>query len=113
MSGLGDFDLGDKYGDTTLINYEVFIIGEAVLKWMNAVTQLGHESPASTLDYTTNAASLDLGSLIVRDFVAWTSGRVEMAPGCQERMREIVADSGLGAHQAGVIGEFLKEVKSA
>jgi len=60
--------------------------GTALANWITTTALLGHASPGSTLDYVhvepgTYAAFL-------KDFVAWTSGRKELAPGCDTRLRE-------------------------
>jgi hypothetical protein len=89
-------DLTDKYQQTTLTNYEVLELGAALLSWMLTVERLGHASPASVLDYTGNTDMFDSPSpLIVRDFVAWTSGRKDVVPGCEERLRSLVAATDL------------------
>jgi hypothetical protein len=100
--------LTEKYGATTLSNAEVFGIGESLLSWMSAVTRLGHSSPASTLDYTKDPWNVDSPfPLIVRDFVAWTSGREELAPGCEERLRSLVECADLDRHASSSIGKRL------
>lgn len=98
-------DLAEKYGDTTLSNYEVFMVGESVINWITAVVRLGHASPASTLDYATDVPTL--GGLLVRDFVAWTSGHTSKVPGCEERMREWAAAAELDAAAAVKISDLL------
>lgn len=76
---------------------DLALIGAALWSWVAAVNRHGHASPASTLDYTTCVpGDLDASAatFIVRDFVAWTSGRKHLAPGCEERLRSYVVRCG-------------------
>lgn len=100
-------DLAAPFGDTNLTNLEVFMVGEAVFNWLTAVTRLGHTSPGATLDYATHAAELGIGVLIVRDFVAWTSGRVDKVPGCEERLRELAQNADLDGAAAKKVSALL------
>lgn len=89
-------DLADNWGATTLTNAEVFGVGDALISWMGMVGQLGHASPASTLDYTRGPMD-NVFAYVVRDFVAWTSGRTDTVPGDpEERLREWAAEARLG-----------------
>jgi hypothetical protein len=97
---MSHLDLSAKYGETTFSNYEIYMIGEALVCWMGTTARLGHSSPGSVLDYTKNPELLGLGGLIVRDFVAWTSGCVDKSEGCETRMRELIASSALDTHLA-------------
>lgn len=107
-------DLKDTYQKTTLTNFEVIELGAALLSWMLTVQRLGHASPASVLDYTKNAALFDTPSpLIVRDFVAWTSGRKDAAPGCEERLRGLVEDARLEDNAVANLSEILSGPRSA
>jgi hypothetical protein len=100
-------DLDAKYGSTTLSNTEVFMLGEALLVWLGTCIRLGHASPGSTLDYTTSPEHLSLGGLIVRDVIAWTSGRVELAPGCEQRVRDLMEAADIEQHFADQVGQIL------
>lgn len=97
---MNTMDLSEKYGKTTLSNYEVFGLGESLLAWMGTVTRLGHESPGSTLDYTVGAWTDNIFAYVIRDFVAWTSGRTKLVPDCEERIRGYIADADLDGHLA-------------
>ena len=83
-------DLREKYGATTLTNGEVFEVGQAFFGWLSAVARIGHDSPGSTLDYTVDPKWETPAPFIMRDFVAWTSGRKHLAPGCEERLRGLI-----------------------
>lgn len=72
---------------------ELVGIGAAVLDAVCNVEMLGHASPAATLDYLGREAGWSCAD-IVTDFVAWTSGRTNMRPGCEERLREYVSTTG-------------------
>ena len=86
-----------RVGTSNLSHFEVFSIGHTVLNWGLTVQRLGHASPASTLDYTTGIQ--DLFGLVVRDFVAWTSGRTGMVPGdCRERFLAYLAAANWETH---------------
>ena len=100
-------DLAAKYGETTLSNYEVFMLGQALVNWIGLVGRLGHASPASTLDYTTNPEAMTLGTLVLRDFVAWTSGRTDLVEGCEERLREWAEAADIDGHLARSLNEVL------
>lgn len=81
-----------KYADTEFSGIEIFMLGEALLSWVSTIKRLGHTNPSALLDYThpTGVIWHD----ILRDFVAWTSGRTNLAPGCADRLRDHAADSG-------------------
>lgn len=100
-------DLTEKYGHTTLSNAEVWMMGQAFYTWVGATCRLGHSSPGSTLDYTTNPEALSLPALIMRDFVAWTSGRVNLAEDCEQRLRELNDNAQVDSHLAQVIDEAI------
>lgn len=105
-------DLTAQYGVTKLTNAEVYGIGEALLSWIGAVTQLGHASPEGTLDYTRGPMDNPC-AYIVRDFVAWTSGRVDTVPGDpEERLREFVVEADLTAELAERIGRAMEAIPS-
>lgn len=61
--------------------------GEALTAWIAATALFGHTRPGNTLEYMPTPEPWTTKSFI-RDFVAWTSGREAMAPGCAERLRE-------------------------
>ena len=88
------YDLSQQYGGTEFTAAEVLLLGEAVLNWINATATLGHASPGNTLDYVPLSRCNLIGEQVLRDFVAWTSGRTDLAPGCDERLRELIRDSG-------------------
>lgn len=76
---------------------DLALLGAALWSWVAAVNRLGHANPGSTLDYTTGLTEdLDASAAdwIVRDFVAWTSGRKHLVPGCEERLRSYVVRCG-------------------
>lgn len=103
-----NLDLTAQFRATALSNYEVFMIGEALVNWLATTHQLGHASPVSVLDYATNDAPLGLGGLIMRDFIAWTSGRTSSVPGCEDRMRELIENAELGVDSAQRIGAVMR-----
>lgn len=110
MTGL---DLAERYGETTLTNLEVYGIGSAVVRTLGAVCRLGHSSPASLLDYLTDPGVLDTSALIVRDLVAWTAGRGDLVPGCEDRLRGLVAAADVDSELATSVGLRLTERRSA
>ena len=59
--------------------------GSALEGWIAATAQLMHASPGSTLDYMHPQPGS--AGAFVQDFVAWTSGRGDMSPGCEDRLR--------------------------
>lgn len=85
-------------------------IGRALLNTVSAVIQLGHASPASLLDYL-DAIHPNMeghfAPLIVKDFVAWTSGRISESPKCEERLTEFVKQSGWYRDVVNSIGQRL------
>lgn len=93
-------DMAAKYGHTTLSNFEVFALGDALLSWMGTVARLGHSSPGSVLDYTKGGFTTNLFAYVIRDFVAWTSGRVDLVPDCEDRIRQYIAQADLDKHLA-------------
>ena len=60
--------------------------GDALAGWISTTALLGHTSPAGALDYLHPQPGT--AQAFVADFVAWTSGRKDMAPGCEVRLRE-------------------------
>lgn len=86
-------DLVDNIPGANITYAEVLEIGTALLNWTASVGRLGHASPGSTLDYTRVLDSIP--ALIVRDFVAWTSGRTHLVPGDPaERLNQLLAAAG-------------------
>lgn len=76
---------------------DIYLIGKALLNWVATTVQVGHSSPGMTLDYVHLDDSLgdeSAAPLIVRDFVAWTSGRQHLAEGAEERLRRWIELSG-------------------
>jgi hypothetical protein len=61
--------------------------GDALQSLIATTVQLGHARPGNTLDYL---APAEPGSAdaFVQDFTAWASGRIDMVPGCADRLRE-------------------------
>lgn len=93
--------MGRRVDDTDWTVLDIYLVGEAVLNTINIVHTLGHTSPASTLEYTAGATP---HTAIVRDFVAWTSGRKQLAPDCEENLRTLNQDSGWHRRGADRIG---------
>ena len=60
--------------------------GIALRNWVATTVLLGHASPGSTLEYVDVEPWSD--SALIKDFVAWTSGRKHLAEGCDARLRE-------------------------
>ena len=85
---------------TTVSDGDLMAIGATLLNVVVTVRQLQHASPASSLDYMTSLDS-DAGH-IVRDFIAWTSGRKGLAPGCEDRLIGYVDQSGWTRHRMDV-----------
>lgn len=106
-------DLSAKYGETTLSNFEVFMMGEAFYRWVGATITLGHSSPGMALDYTKRDEAMGLPGLIMRDFVAWTSGRTHLVEGAEERLRELFATSNFGADMAERVGAALSDARAS
>lgn len=77
---------------TQLTAYEIHEIGVSLVSWVHVVETLGHTSPASSLDYIASGTT-GISGEIVRDFVAWTSGRTNMAPGCADRLRTLLTEA--------------------
>lgn len=100
-------DLSAQYAATNLSNYEVFMVGEALVGWLTAVVRLGHADPGSTLDYATDPSQLSLGTLVVRDFVAWTARQEHKVEGCEERLRDWAAAADLDGAAAALVGDLL------
>lgn len=78
--------------ETDVTYLDLALIGAALLSTVTSVAQHGWASPGSTLDYTRHI--LDPHAMIVRDFVAWTAHRKTLAPGCEDRLRSFVEQSG-------------------
>jgi hypothetical protein len=98
--------LTDKVSPRTTITYDdLALIGAGLLSTVSIVERLGWASPGSSLDYihTQN----DPHTMIVRDFIVWTSHRKSLAEGCEERLRNLVRESGWTNHIVSVMGEGL------
>lgn len=81
-------------GDTVTVDREhlriVLLAATRGMALENAIATtcaLGHSSPGGLLDYTKHRGDHSAEDF-VRDFIAWTSGRKRLAPGCEERLRE-------------------------
>jgi hypothetical protein len=71
---------------------DLTLIGAALLNSIGTTALLGHKSPAGTLDYSTGGSMWH--SQLVRDVIAWSSGHVNKAPGCRERLLHLMHDGG-------------------
>lgn len=83
-----------------------WLIGVTLLNWVTTVDQLGHGAPGATLDYVTSmkmTGEQTAAPLIVRDFVAWTAGRLDMVPdGARERLVRVAHRLELPGHGWGI-----------
>lgn len=82
--------------ETTLTYGDLALTGATVFSAISLVCILGLASPGNTLDY--NKGSIGPHAVIVRDFIAWTAGRVHLAEGCEERLRHLVQETGWSKH---------------
>jgi hypothetical protein len=99
--------LRDRVSERTDVTYgDLALIGAALLTTVTSVCQLGWASPGSSLDYTPNES--DPHTMIVRDFVAWTSHRKSLAAGCEERLRAFVDESGWTRHVVDRMGRLFE-----
>jgi hypothetical protein len=89
--------MGRRIEGTGLAAIEIYMIGEALVSWMAATAQLGHEQPGNTLDYSHVHTITSPWQYIVRDFVIWTSGRSNFDPEAADRVRGWVEESGWAA----------------
>ena len=90
----GLLDPVSQYTDVTY--GDLALIGASLLSVITSVAIHGWSSPGSSLDYTHSLS--DPHSMIVNDFVAWTSHRKNLAEGCEERLRTFVDESGWTSH---------------
>jgi hypothetical protein len=81
-----------KCRGTNVTALDLFKIGESLLNTLSSTYTLGHTNPAHSLDYTQGTGFL--WTDVVRDYTAWVSRRIELAPGCEERLRALVVDGG-------------------
>lgn len=83
-------------------------IGTAFLNFVALAQQLGHVTPAGSLDYTTfledSPEPSDTYLRMVRDFVAWTSGKPAFAPDGESRLRTYVARTGWQVAMSDALG---------
>lgn len=79
----------DVEGTPTLKMLDLYLLGEALLNAVGTCILLGHASPAnSVIDYTTTPdGDSHVSKHILRDLLAWQSGRRNAVPGCEERLR--------------------------
>ena len=84
--------------ELTVSDGDLMAIGTTLLNIVATVQRHGHASPGSTLDYMTGLDLLDgeesAAGHILRDFIAWTSGRKALSPGCDDRLKAYVNQSG-------------------
>ena len=76
---------------------DLIALGTMVLNAIALASQLGHESPAGSLDYYHGT---DSNTYIFKDFIAWVSGREHLAEGCHERLLWLVEESGWASDMA-------------
>lgn len=60
--------------------------GQALANAVVTTVVLGQSSPAALLDYAHPAEGSE--AAFVLDFIAWSSGRKSLTPGCEARLRE-------------------------
>lgn len=96
----------DRVSQLTDVTYgDLALIGAALLSTVSSVSLHGWASPGSSLDYTKGDAGPH--AAIVRDFVAWTAHRKQLADGCEERLRSYVEASGWTDHLQDRLGKTL------
>lgn len=96
----------DRVSELTDVTYgDLALIGAAMLSTVSSVSLHGWASPGSSLDYTRGNAGPH--AAIVRDFVAWTAHRKQLADGCEERLRSYVEASGWTHHLQVRMGDML------
>lgn len=95
---------------TDITALEVFMLGQAFLGWLATTQMLGHDSPGNSLEYVHLDAESGSCPKIMRDFVAWTSGRKRFAPGCDERLAAFILDTKWAAAK---MGAFVASAESA
>lgn len=95
---------------------DIYLIGKALLNMVVVTVQLGHVSPGMSLDYI-HLNDIEEGEsaapMIVRDFVAWTSGRQHLAEGAEERLRAWIQQSGYWASSMNTVADTLSPPVSA
>lgn len=93
---------------------DLALIGAAVLNSVCTTFHIGHASPGMTLDYLHSLDTLgddeSAAPTIVRDFVAWTSGREDVVPGARDRLEQFIVASGWYREQVGRMGELMSDV---
>lgn len=86
--------MGRPIEGTPLHILDLYMLGEGVLNAVGTTVTLGHMNPANSLDYTLQPGPEDHVSIhILRDLLAWTSGRKFLSPGCHERLTGWVAQN--------------------
>lgn len=90
---------------------DLYLLGEAVLNSIGACVQLGHANPANTvLDYTPQPTDADhVSKHILRDLLAWQSGRRDKSPDCEERLRSWVTTDWLPRQAASMSAHIWPE----
>lgn len=99
--------LSDALSEHTDVTWGLLaLIGAQVLSNVGSVMALGWTSPSSSLDYTHHRDD-NIAQNIVRDYIAWTSGRKAKNPGAEERLRAYVTSSGWQRHQFAQMAESI------
>jgi hypothetical protein len=94
-------DLNSYYGATDYQLKDLAGMGVVLLNSVATVCQMGHSSPGSTLDYWPYSDDSIRPIRNVHDFIVWTSGRNNLSPGAEDRLREDTVSSGWQRNQMG------------
>ncbi|MBD3924303.1 hypothetical protein IEZ26_06690 [Nocardioides cavernae] len=96
----------DRVSEHTDVTYgDLAMFGASMLSTISTIAINGWSSPGSSLDYTGQVS--DPHTMLVRDFVAWTSHRNKLADGCEERLRSYVEESGWTLHVLNQVATLL------
>lgn len=95
---------------TNLVAVELFDIGRLLLNMVGTTSQLGHTSPAHSLEYVHSGGYRP--QEIVLDYTAWAGNRLTLRPGADERLLDFVHGSGWHARQLAEAFRMFDEVAS-
>lgn len=86
--------LNRRIPDTNMTAAEVFMVGCYLLNHVGTCQQLGHATPAETLDYVPPVVDRTRSYPIVMDYTAWVGRRQQLRPGAEDRLRDFIVESG-------------------
>lgn len=105
--------LNQPIPNTNVTAAEVFMVGYYLLNHVGTCHQLGHATPAETLDYAPTVIDRNRSYPIVMDYTAWVGRREKLRPGSEDRLRDFIVESGWQRAQLLKVDRLLSQASAS